>query len=103
MALLGNAPDAYGQTWHLPVDPNRLTYKGIIEIASELLGRKVPYSKVPLAAFKLGALINSQLKEASELLPRYAADNIFDSSKFARRFPDFKVTSYRDGIATILK
>lgn len=41
MALLGNTPDAYGRTWHLPIDP--------------------------------------------------------------QRFPDFPITSYRDGIAEILR
>jgi len=38
----------------------------------------------------------------SELLPRYRGDNVFDSSEFTRRFPDFAVTSYRDGIAQVL-
>ncbi len=57
MALVGNTPDAYGQTWHLPGDPDRLTYQ----------------------------------------------DNIFDSSKFATRFPDFRITNYREGIVQILK
>lgn len=28
MGLIGNTPDAYGQTWHLPVDLQRLTYQG---------------------------------------------------------------------------
>ncbi|NDK92630.1 NAD-dependent epimerase, partial [Gordonia desulfuricans] len=35
------------------------------------------------------------VKEASELLPRYRDDNSFDSTKFANRFPDFTVTTYR--------
>ncbi len=26
LGLLGNTPDAYGHTWHLPCDSNRLTY-----------------------------------------------------------------------------
>ncbi|MDG2436511.1 MAG: NAD-dependent dehydratase, partial [Polaribacter sp.] len=42
------------------------------------------------------------IKETEELLPRYTIDNIFDSSKFKNRFPDFKVTSYQQGIRNII-
>jgi hypothetical protein len=31
MALIGNTTNAYGQTWHLPCDDNRLTYKQLID------------------------------------------------------------------------
>jgi nucleoside-diphosphate-sugar epimerase len=103
MGLIGNSPDAYGQTWHLPIDPNRPTYAEIIETAAEILGRDIPYRTVPAAVLKLGGLFNPSVKEANELLPRYRQDNIFDSTKFATRFPDFDVTSYREGTATILR
>lgn len=43
------------------------------------------------------------LEEIFKLLPRYRGDNVFDSSKFAARFPDFAVTTYRDGIRQILQ
>lgn len=103
MALLGNTPDAYGQTWHLPCDPDRLTYRGMIEVASGVLGRKVRYLTVPMVAFVIGGRFNDQVKEAAELLPRYAEDNIFDSAKFSQRFPDFRVTNYAEGIATLVR
>ncbi|MFJ4878511.1 NAD-dependent epimerase/dehydratase family protein [Streptomyces sp. NPDC088745] len=102
MARIGNTPDAYGQTWHLPVDPDRPTYHDMIGAASQITGRKIPYSTVPGWAFRLGGLINPAVKEAEELLPRYRQDNVFDSSKFAARFPDFPVTGFRDGIRQIL-
>ena len=41
MALLGNTPDAIGQTWRLPIDPDRETYAQLVEIASEVAGRTV--------------------------------------------------------------
>ncbi|MFT4265451.1 MAG: NAD-dependent epimerase/dehydratase family protein [Nocardioides sp.] len=102
MGLIGNTPDAYGQTWHLPIDPARLTYAQLIEVASEVTGRPIPYRTVPEAVFRIGSLVNPTVKEASELLPRYRVDNIFDSSRFAARFPDFDVTTYREGIAQLL-
>ncbi|MFC3244523.1 NAD-dependent epimerase/dehydratase family protein [Gordonia humi] len=36
MALLGNTADAYGQTWHLPIDPDRKTYAELIGLAAEV-------------------------------------------------------------------
>jgi nucleoside-diphosphate-sugar epimerase len=103
MALIGNTPDAYGQTWHLPVDPDRLTYNEMISIASRIVGEKIRYSTVPRLAFRLGGLFNPAINEAEELLPRYRYDNIFDSTKFMTRFPDFPITSFRDGITHILR
>ncbi|WP_439382166.1 NAD-dependent epimerase/dehydratase family protein [Amycolatopsis lexingtonensis] len=102
LGLIGNTPDAYGQTWHLPVDPQRLSYADMIAVAGQVTGKNIRYTTIPAAAFRLGALFSQPVKEASELLPRYRADNIFDSSKFAARFPDFAVTTYRQGITAIL-
>lgn len=41
------------------------------------------------------------VRDAAELLPRYAVDNIFVSDKFKARFPDFRVTTFREGLAPI--
>jgi nucleoside-diphosphate-sugar epimerase len=103
MALLGNTPEAYGQTWHLPVDPERMSYREMIDTASEFTGRETAFTTVPRWAFRLGGLVNPAVREVEELLPRYRQENIFDSSKFAARFPDFPVTSYRDGVGSLLR
>ncbi|KFF16826.1 NAD-dependent epimerase/dehydratase family protein [Chryseobacterium sp. JM1] len=100
-ALIGNTPDAFGQTWHLPVDENKLTYKQFIALASQVYGRELKYAVIPKFVFKIGAVFNENMKELQELLPRYGYDNLFDDSKFRQRFPDFKVTSYRQGIEQI--
>lgn len=103
LGLIGNTPDAYGQTWHLPVDPERITYADMVTIAGEVIGKDLRYTTLPAAFFTLGSLVNKSVKESSELLPRYRVDNVFDSSKFATRFPEFRVTSYREGITEILR
>jgi hypothetical protein len=41
------------------------------------------------------------VREIRELLPRYQQNNLFDSTKFKRRFPQFEVTSYREGLNLI--
>lgn len=100
-ALIGNSPDAYGQTWHLPVDKSHPTYKEFIALASAIYGRDLKFSVVPKFVFQIGSWFNPKVKELLELLPRYAYDNLFDDSKFKKRFPDFQVTSYKKGIEQI--
>lgn len=103
MALLANTPDTYGQTWHLPCDDNRLTSKGFIELISVLLGDEIKYKVLSLFKLKIASLFNNMVRETQELFPRYQIDNIFDSSKFKTRFPEFKVTTYSEGIASIIE
>lgn len=100
-ALIGNTPDAFGQTWHLPVEESHPTYKQFIEWVSEVYGNRLKYSVVPKFIFKIGTRFNKRVKELQELLPRYEHHNVFDDSKFRKRFPDFEVTTYRKGIELI--
>ncbi|GLW73021.1 hypothetical protein Kpho02_53200 [Kitasatospora phosalacinea] len=58
---------------------------------------------LPMLAFRLGRRFVEPLDEMYELLVRYRADNVFASSKFAARFPEFRVTSYREGVERILR
>lgn len=102
LVLLGNTPDAYGETWHLPTNDS-ITYKEIISKAEKVLGRKINYTIVPMWLFKIGSFFNQQVKELTELLPRYRYDNVFKSNKFKESFSDFKVTTYEEGIRNILK
>lgn len=101
MALIGNTPDAYGRTWHLPVHGNRPTYAEIIEMCSEAWGRDVDYRVIKRWQFRLGGLVSRPVRELEELLPRYAVDNVFLSDAFDGAFPDFRTTTYREGIQTL--
>ncbi|MFP3834858.1 NAD-dependent epimerase/dehydratase family protein [Chryseobacterium sp. SIMBA_028] len=100
-ALIGNTPDAFGQTWHLPVDKSHSTYQEFIRIASGIYGKDLQYSAISKFLFKIGSLFNPKVKELLELLPRYEHDSIFDDSKFRNRFPEFQVTTYKQGISEI--
>lgn len=101
LAALGNAPDAYGQTWHLPCCDDRLTYREFVGMACEAFGVPVSYKVVGKWAFTAIGILSPQVREIRELLPRYEQDNLFDSTKFKRRFPEFEVTTYREGISLI--
>ncbi len=102
-ALLGNSPDTYNQVWHLPCDDNRLTVAQFVSEISNQLNKDIPLKILNRWILKGVALFNKNVKETQELLPRYEIDNVFESSKFKKRFPNFKVTTYAEGIASILK
>ena len=101
MALLGNTPDAWGQTWHLPCDDERPTYRAFIELAAEQFGTEPRYRVLRKWQLKLAGPFSRTVRDAAELLPRYEADNIFISDRFRARFPDFRVTTFREGLAAI--
>ena len=101
MALLGNTPDAFGQTWHLPCDDQRLTYKQFVALAAEIFGAEPRYTVLKHWQLALAGLFNPTVKDAAELLPRYEADNVFVSEKFKQRFPEFRVTTLREGLTAI--
>ena len=101
LARLGNTPDAFGQTWHLPCCDERLTYAQFAALACEVFGKDISYSVIGKWALIAAGLVSSGAREMRELLPRYEHDNLFDSTKFKQRFPDFAVTTYRAGLETI--
>lgn len=102
LAALGNAPDAFGQTWHLPCDDDRLTYKQFVALASQVIGTDLRYKVIGKWALTAAGLVSKHVRELRELLPRYEHDNLFDSTKFKQRFPAFEVTSYRQGLEQVL-
>ncbi len=102
MALIGNSPEAFHQTWHLPCDDNRLTYAELIALAENLCRRRLPYRVLGAWVFKLAGLFQQPSREIQELLPRYQCDNIFISDRFKQKFPGFKVTTYQEGMSCIL-
>ncbi|GIL29028.1 NAD-dependent epimerase/dehydratase family protein [Actinocatenispora comari] len=101
LAVLGNTPDAYGQTWHLPVDNARLTFREFVALAADAFGTDPRYTLVPKRVLTVAGIVSPRAREIRELLPRYAHDNVFDASKFTQRFPDFAVTTYRQGLDAI--
>lgn len=101
MALIGNTPDAYGQTWHLPCDDNRRTYRELITLAATIFGAQPNYRILKRWQLWLAGRFSLKVRDAAELLPRYESDNIFVSDKFKARFPDFKITAFEEGLETI--
>jgi len=102
VALLGNTPSAYNQTWHALTSKEKITGEDYVKIATELANR--PYKIQPLSKgmLKIIGLFVPVLREFGEMMYQYESDYIFDSSKFEKAF-NLQATSYRDGIAETLK
>ena len=103
LALLGNTPEAYGRTWHLPCDDERPTYRQLIDWACQSFEQPSRHHVLPRWVLNTAALVSKPVAELQELLPRYTHDNLFDSSAFGQRFPEFAVTRYQHGLAQIAK
>ncbi len=97
-ALLGNSPDAFNQIWHMPTSPEKLTGKQWVELFASEMKAEPKYSVLPKFMTRLIGLFVPFLGELVEMLYQYELDYFFDCSKFTARFPDFKVTSYSEGI-----
>ena len=101
MALLGNTPDAFGQTWHLPCDDERPTYREFVQTAEEVFATHKGYRVLKHWQLWIAARFSKTIRETEELLPRYKTDNLFVSDKFKARFPDFRITPLREGLIAI--
>lgn len=99
-ALLGNTPDAYGETWHLPTASDPFTGKEWVENVAKELGEKPKYRTVPKFMVWLMGLFMPIMKENVEMMYQYDRDYVFISDKFEKRF-DFKPTPYKEGIREV--
>jgi len=102
VALLGNTPSAFNQTWHALTSEEKITGEEYIRIACELANR--PYKIQPLSKgmLRLISLFVPVLREFPEMMYQYDNDYIFDSSKIEKAF-SIEATPYKTGIAETLK
>lgn len=102
-ALLGNTPDAYNQVWHLPTDDQKITGKEWVELFAKNMNVAPKYMAVPAGMVKIMGLFNPIMKELGEMMYQYDRDYFFDSTKFKRRFPDFRITKYEEGVKEVIR
>lgn len=80
-----------------------MTYQQFAELAGEMFGQTTSYRVLLRWLLSTVGLFSKQVGELKELLPRYTQDNLFGSSKFKRRFPDFQVTNYSQWLGQIFR
>lgn len=100
-ALLGNTPDAYGETWHLPTAPNPPAGKEWVELIAAELDKEPKYRVASKTIVKIMGFFMPLMRESVEMLYQYDRDYVFDSSKFEKRF-NIKPTSYAEGVKEVV-
>ena len=98
VALLGNAEEAYNQTWHALTCAEKITGEKFIQIAYEIMNMP---DKGVQAMSKTGVrvlgLFIPVLREFVEMMYQFENDYVFDSSK-AQKFLNENPTAYQEGI-----
>lgn len=101
LALLGNAPDAFNQVWHLPTYEGKLTSRQWIELFLKEMNMKKKIQSVPVWAMSLIGLFIPIIKELKDISYQLDRDYYFNSNKFNRRF-NFTPTSPEEGVRKIV-
>jgi len=101
-AMLGNTPDAYNQSWHLPTDPNTLTGQQIIDLFAKEMNVSNKVSLMQIWLIKILGLFIPFMREMPEMMYQYDREYYFDCTKIMKRFPNFEITTYEQGVKLIV-
>lgn len=101
-AILGNTPDAYGETWHLPTAPDPYTGKEWVEHIAKELDQKPKHRTVSTFMVRLMGVFMPVMRETVEMMYQYDRDYVFNSDKF-EQMVDFKPTPYKEGIRAVVE
>ena len=101
-ALLGNTPEAYNETWHLPTEKVQRTGKDWIELTAHEMGTAPKYTTISPFMMKAMGLFVPMFRELGEMMYQYDRPYYFNCDKFTSRFPQFRVTSAQEGIRAMV-
>jgi nucleoside-diphosphate-sugar epimerase len=102
LAVLGEHPDAPGEVWHLPNDPDTRTTRQLVDTIYQLAGQ--PRTKLrgtPVLLLRALGVINPTVRELVELQYEFQEPFVVDSSKIATKL-DIHATSLDQALADTL-
>jgi nucleoside-diphosphate-sugar epimerase len=102
VAILGNTPEAYNQTWHLPTSSERWTGIDFINKIAQEMKVKPRYFILSKTIIAVMSIFSPMMKELKEMQYQNDRDYFFDSSKFEKIF-SFVPHSYAEGIREIIQ
>lgn len=103
LAALGQSDDAWGQTWHLPTRPERITGEAFARMACEAAGRPFDgVQAVPRWMLRAMGLASPQMRELGEMMYQFERDYVFDSSKIEAAY-GLAATPYERGVEAALR
>lgn len=101
VALLGNTPEAYGQTWHALSHPDPITGGGFVRMACEVARSPYGLQVPPRWLLAVMAWFNPVVRENQEMMYQFENDYVFDSSKVREAF-NLEAVDYRRGLQATL-
>jgi nucleoside-diphosphate-sugar epimerase len=82
LATLGEHPDAPGEVWHLPNDPNTHTTRQLVDLVFQQAGQpRTRLRQIKPWMIRIAALTNRTLRELPEMQYQFEEPFIVDSSK----------------------
>jgi nucleoside-diphosphate-sugar epimerase len=85
MINVGNAPDTFGEIWHVPNAPT-LNLKQWIRLFEEKANKKAKVLMLPKSIVWIAGLFNSFIKELYELAYQYEYPYLVNHNKYVNRF-----------------
>lgn len=103
VAIAGNTPSAYNQTWHALTSHEKITGDDYIRMAYEILNKQYKSPQVMSKfAVRMVGLFIPVLREFVEMMYQFENEYVFDSSKAEKAF-NLKAMLYKEGIRETLK
>ena len=86
LAVLGEHPDAPGEVWHLPNDPDTRTTRQLVDSIYRLAGQpRTRLRGTPRCCCEPSALVNPTVRELVEMQYLFEEPFVVDSSKIASK------------------
>jgi nucleoside-diphosphate-sugar epimerase len=103
LAVLGEHPDAPGQVWHLPNDPDTRTTRQLVDMAYRQAGRpRGKLRRLPPVLLRAVGLVNPTLRELVEMQYQFEEPFVVDSSKMTNKL-GVEATPVEDALAHTLR
>jgi nucleoside-diphosphate-sugar epimerase len=86
LAVLGEHPDAPGQVWHLPNDPDTRTTRELVDLVYQHAGQgRARLRRLPPLLLRTLGLFNPTMRELLEMQYQFEEPFIVDSNKIAAK------------------
>jgi nucleoside-diphosphate-sugar epimerase len=84
LAVLGEHPDAAGQVWHLPNDPDTRTTRQLVDLVYRQAGRpRGRLRRLPPVVLRALGLVDPTMRELVEMQYQFEEPFVVDSSRIA--------------------
>jgi nucleoside-diphosphate-sugar epimerase len=103
LAALGEHPDAPGQVWHLPNDPDTRTTRELVDVVHRQAGHpRGRLRRLPALAVRALGLVDPTMRELVEMQYQFEEPFVVDSSKITSKL-GIEATPVEDALADTLR